>query len=244
VDMDPSGPARESESDAECVVWRQAQKMTQDLEKFTKSLDQARQVSKPGSHSRPCQYPIKFSWRGCCGSVAGATDQGSAEQEYLWLYEKYPSSAPLLSSYASFCDHVLNDHRKADQLRQQASVMETYGRIDEITVEEAESEEESPGNEVTNGVTGGDNKSVSSGDNSEPYRVQMARYMQSWSHLIMSRDADMLRVLEWRVKGTICFLVMLSLASFIVTDLVLFNDVASLLSPTFPFGFLLAPSRL
>lgn len=31
-----------------------------------------------------------------------------------------------------------------------------------------------------------DNKSVST--DSEPYRVQMARYMQSWSHLIMSRQ--------------------------------------------------------
>eukprot|EP00961_Rhodomonas_salina_P242389 3274115-Rhodomonas_salina.2 len=57
-------------------------------------------------------------------------------QEYAWLIEKYPSSAALLLSYANFCDHVLNDAKKADSLRQQVMVMESYGREDDDDDEE------------------------------------------------------------------------------------------------------------
>lgn len=175
-----------------------ALKMTDEVEKFTKAMEQAR-------------------------------------QEYAWLYEKYPSSAALLSSYANFCDHVLNDTKKADQLRQQLTVMEAYGDVDELTPamnepDKSEDIDDALGNEMGQGLatgqagTRGDDKSVST--DMEPYRVQMARYMQSWSPLIMSRDADMIKRLHVRVKGAIFFLLALSTTSFIVTDFVLFNDVA------------------
>lgn len=44
--------------------------------------------------------------------------------------------------------------------------------------------------------------------------------------LWVGRDSAMLKGLHWRVKGAIFFLLALSLTSFVVTDFVLFNDVA------------------
>ncbi len=100
--------------------------------------------------------------------------------------------------------------------------MESYGKIDELG-EEAPSQDD---NELGNvGGMGGGNDAKWVSTDSEPYRVQMARYMQSWSHLIMSRDTTMLRGVHWRVRCALVFLVGLSLTSFVVTDFVLFNDV-------------------
>eukprot|EP00961_Rhodomonas_salina_P296883 3936733-Rhodomonas_salina.1 len=79
------------------------------------------------------------------------------------------------------------------------------------------------GNDTANGLArqNEDKKSVSMSSDSETFRSQMNRYMQSWNHLIMQRDSDMLRGVNLRIRCAIFFLVTLSLISFIVIDFVL-----------------------
>eukprot|EP00291_Cryptomonas_curvata_P022650 CAMPEP_0172161856 /NCGR_PEP_ID=MMETSP1050-20130122/6348_1 /TAXON_ID=233186 /ORGANISM="Cryptomonas curvata, Strain CCAP979/52" /LENGTH=979 /DNA_ID=CAMNT_0012831781 /DNA_START=1741 /DNA_END=4680 /DNA_ORIENTATION=- len=152
----------------------------------------------------------------------------AAHDGYRLLLDKFPRSVPLLYSFASFYDVVLNRPMEANQLRDRALM------LDESP--EDEDNESNLGQEhvaaFETAVGGMDEKmegnpaksTTSSSDGS--VRSRMTRFFASWKDEIMGKELADLRRMHWGIFFATALIVACSTIGFSLTDSLLYESTA------------------
>uniref|UniRef100_A0A7S0MTS2 TmcB/TmcC TPR repeats domain-containing protein n=1 Tax=Cryptomonas curvata TaxID=233186 RepID=A0A7S0MTS2_9CRYP len=151
-----------------------------------------------------------------------------ASEGYKALLDKFPRSVPLLHSYGSFCDVILNRAIQARQLMNSALLLESGP-------EEDVSSYAGQGHTLMHTLAIGDEenrqadqtavKSTSSSSDGN-HRARIDRFIASWKDVIMAKELADLRRLNWRILFATLMILVVCTIGFVLMDSVLYESTA------------------
>lgn len=133
-------------------------------------------------------------------------------QAYELLLHKYPTSLAVLTGYSHFCDVVLNDGKKAREMRERALSEEVQGTV----VDEA----------TTRNLDDQARRSQSSGSESASWRSRVFRTVHTWIESVMSEERGQVYSLRFRGRMILAVLVIGITSSFVVSNVMLYSTEA------------------